>query len=92
MFWIPPRAQEDNSAKLLAAATAGRVDEVRALVKSGVHVDCRDKYGMTSLNLAAENSHYEVVVILLKHRAKVVANGKRTHDSNTQQLGVCPSR
>ena len=45
------------------------MDEVSTLVKSGVHVDCRDDQGMSSLHLAAASGHTQVVTVLLDHVA-----------------------
>jgi ankyrin repeat protein len=54
---------------LFEAAEQGRVEDVRRLLRDGVHVDARDQWRRTPLMLAAAARHLPVVRTLLAHGA-----------------------
>lgn len=65
----------DSCDSLLYAAQEGEVDEVLALLKSRVNVNCLSKIDNTPLSMACAGGHLEVVKILLDYRANVnIAN------------------
>jgi glutaminase len=65
-----PRMRKNQAAlndvvRLCWAASQGDLDEVRALIASGVDPDISDYDGRTALHLAASEGHHEVVAYLL---------------------------
>ena len=56
---------ELNQQLLREAATEGRLDEVRRLIKEGAAVNAKNKYGLTPLHFAALKGHIEIVKSLL---------------------------
>ncbi len=70
------QAPGDPAAALCVAIKEGRLDEVSALLGSGVSVDLADRDGKTPLSLAAEEGHTEITALLLKNGATV--DGVRT--------------
>ena len=64
-----PWALADDQEELFAAARAGRLDEVKRLVESGVPVDATDKYGTSAMMMAATSGRPEVVGYLLEKGA-----------------------
>jgi len=67
-----PRLRKNQSAlndmiRLCWAASQGDLDEVRALIASGVDPNIGDYDGRTALHLAASEGHCEVVAYLLDH-------------------------
>ena len=54
---------------LLEAAEHGGDDDVRRLLRAGVHVDARDPHRRTPLMLAAQGRHLPVVRALLDRGA-----------------------
>lgn len=59
----------DLSADLLAAASKGDADAVKALLDRGADVNARNSYGATALTYAADKGHVAVVKLLLKNKA-----------------------
>jgi len=73
----PQRKQEEQNARLLAAAYEGRVDRVQEAIKSGADVNARNRAGDTALMLAVIKNHDNVVHLLLEIGADINArNGK----------------
>lgn len=54
---------------LMKSSRDGNLDELRAMISSGADINEKDKNGVTALMLAADNSHPEVVSLLLKNGA-----------------------
>lgn len=64
------RAQADNMvAALCAAASAGRIDTLRQLLRNGVDANLTDADGRTALHLAAAEGHIDAILLLLKFHA-----------------------
>jgi ankyrin repeat protein len=59
------------AAELVAAAGAGRLDEVQRLLRDGADVDGRDRRGRTAVTAAAIGQHVEVVSVLVDAGADV---------------------
>jgi ankyrin repeat protein len=64
---------------LMSAAAAGRLDEVRNLLKAGADVNEKDAIGATALIVAAGKGHLEVVKTLLAAGADPNAAGGVVH-------------
>ena len=62
---------------LIAAARDGQLEMAKSLLASGgaeaVNVDAKDRFGRTALSYAAENSHLDLVKLLLEQQADVNA-------------------
>lgn len=71
--------QDELRTPLMRAAAAGRVDEVRHLLKTGVDVDEKDALGITALMVAVGMGHIDVVDVLLKAGADPNAAGGIAH-------------
>ena len=65
---------------LVEAATAGDLQQVRALLDAGEDVDVRGNQGNTPLALAALHGHAEVVGLLLQHGAAPDARSETGHN------------
>jgi outer membrane protein assembly factor BamB len=63
----------DPGEALRAAAAAGKLAEVRALLDAGVAVDAPARHGNTALLFAAEKGHMDVVRLLVERGADVNA-------------------
>lgn len=73
-------AMQDGRTTLAAAAGAGNVETVKALLESGANVNTPASYsGRTALQAAAEVGHGRIVEILLNKRADVNAPGGPGH-------------
>ena len=57
--------------RLLRAAGSGETEEVAALLRAGHHPDTKDSYGNTSLLLASERGHTQVLQLLLAAGADI---------------------
>jgi ankyrin repeat protein len=68
------RAADNSRTALDAAAIKGHLKTVKLLVAAGCDVNSADSSGMTSLHLALERHHSEVVQLLLEHGATAVIN------------------
>ena len=68
---------DENGNKLLTAARAGDVAQLKQLLHSGVKVDTKDGQGWTSLMVAAEKGHVQAVRSLLMWGAKVNVQNNR---------------
>ena len=77
LFLIALQNFSDAGTPLMRAAEAGRVDEVRRLLRKGADVNAKieDLGGLTALMLAAHRGHLEVVKILLRAGADPNASG-----------------
>ncbi|HEY3799055.1 MAG TPA: ankyrin repeat domain-containing protein [Caulobacteraceae bacterium] len=62
-------AVSDLGARLRAAAAAGRVSDVEALLKAGAPVDAADAEGDTALMMSIEADHPAVAAMLVQHGA-----------------------
>ena len=49
------------------AVDYGKVDAIAALIKAGADVNAKDKGGKTSLDVATEKKHTDVIQLLSKH-------------------------
>ncbi|MBI5249104.1 MAG: ankyrin repeat domain-containing protein [Desulfomonile tiedjei] len=75
-----------RSKALLKACSRGRLDAVELLVKAGVHVDSRSKYGNTPLMRAAFKGHTTVAAFLLKMGADI--NAENTQGNTALMAAV----
>jgi ankyrin repeat protein len=62
---IAPNKGEQNYTALQAAAASGRVDVVRTLLAHGGDPSIRDANGKTSVDLAREKGHNDIVQLLI---------------------------
>ena len=69
-------ASVDGITPLIAAASEGQVESVKALIEAKADVNAKDKDGTTSLMAASARGHLEVVTALL-------AGGAAANDQNT---------
>ncbi|AFM27467.1 ankyrin repeat domain-containing protein [Desulfomonile tiedjei] len=74
-----------RSIALLKAASKGKLDAVELLLKAGVDVNTRSKYGNTPLMRAAFKGHLKITALLLKMGADI--NAENAH-GNTALLGA----
>jgi GA-binding protein transcription factor, beta len=58
---------------LHAAAKAGHIDTVELLLKAGIFRDAKTKVDRTALQMAAEEGHTAIVLMLIEHSADVNA-------------------
>ena len=58
------------------AASEGRLDVVRLLLKRGVDPNIQDQYGDTPLHIAAHGGHDDVVKLLLEYGADPTVKDK----------------
>lgn len=58
------------------AATAGRVDAARLLLKRGASIDFLNQDGWTPLAYATDEGHLEMMTYLVKHRARIMPGEK----------------
>jgi outer membrane protein assembly factor BamB len=63
----------DLNEDLHAAAKAGDVKKVEALLARGADVNAKTAYGATALHFAADKGHLAVVRVLIQHKANVNA-------------------
>jgi outer membrane protein assembly factor BamB len=68
---VPPAVEQGEA--LRAAAAAGKLAEVQALLDSGVPVDAPARHGNTALLFAAEQGHLDVARLLVERGADVNA-------------------
>jgi len=73
------QTQDDFQTPLMRAAFAGRVDEVRDLLKSGVDVNEKDVLGCTALTFAVVKGNIDVAKVLLQAGADPNAAGGIAH-------------
>jgi uncharacterized protein len=66
----------DVDADLLKASEDGKVQQVKALLDKGAHVDTRDAYQRTPLMLSAFGGHQEIAAALIKAGADIHATAK----------------
>lgn len=62
--------KENLETRLLAAAEAGELAEVRSLLDQGASVNAKDECGWTALQLAIGEGFSEIVELLLRHGAE----------------------
>lgn len=63
---VPPSTSEQAQySGLLAAASRGNLEEVKALLANGADVHTTDTYGRTPLHVAAYAGHHEVMRVLV---------------------------
>ncbi len=62
---INPNTKDATTSPLIAAATRGDLDMVKALIQGGALVNQRDEKGFTALLRALQNQEYDVADILL---------------------------
>ncbi|MFT3771485.1 MAG: ankyrin repeat domain-containing protein [Minicystis sp.] len=77
---VPFRATQDQTMKLLSAASRGQVEIVRALLSAGTSPDAAASNGGTALMAAARSYQVEVVKLLLEAGADVQ---RQTSDGST---------
>jgi len=76
----PQQTRNDDTTPLMRASEAGRIEDVRGLLKSGADPnETIDRLGITALMYAAGRGHLEVVKILLKAGADPNAAGGVVH-------------
>lgn len=61
----------EDQKRLIAAARAGDLETLKALIEQGFDIDCELKYGTTALMLAAARGQDDVVRLLVDAGAKV---------------------
>jgi len=66
-------AKTDKERMLIEAASKGNYAQIEDLIKQGVNVNAKDKYGWTALMHAASHGHLYVVMFLIEHGADVNA-------------------
>jgi len=66
---LPPTKELSPVEKLVVFSRKGKQDEVRTLLKQGVHVDGQITKGITALSAAARRGHEEVCLLLLENKA-----------------------
>jgi ankyrin repeat protein len=71
-----PQRLSDALASLMAAASAGDVESVRALVENGADVNAKDLFSNTALIYAAAGGHLGLVRWLIEHGAQVNAKNQ----------------
>ncbi|MDF2192871.1 ankyrin repeat domain-containing protein [Paraflavitalea sp. CAU 1676] len=59
-----------KSTPLMEAAAGGLVDNIRFLLENGAKLEAKDKKGLTAIQHAFNNKHFEVVALLVKQGAK----------------------
>ena len=64
-------AKTDKEIMLLEAASKGNYAQIEDIIKQGVNVNAKDKYGKTALMHAASAGHLDVVKFLVEHGADV---------------------
>ena len=79
------RSHEFNSPLLCIAATHGRLDIVRLLLKYGADVQEKDGFGETALMIATRANDIEIVHLLLKNGATVEQRGENAVHNAAQQ-------
>jgi ankyrin repeat protein len=70
---VQPECGQVSSDELLAAAVAGKADQIKLLLDAGVDKNATDKDGMTALHTAAVLGDVPVVTMLLAHGANTEA-------------------
>jgi outer membrane protein assembly factor BamB len=60
---------QDNKEAFFKAAKSNDTLTLKKLIKSGIDVNCKSKYGATALIFAIGNEHVETIKILLEHKA-----------------------
>ncbi len=76
---------------LARAATLGRVDLVKVLLEAGANPDVADpRLGLTSLMLAGQAGHWEVVDALLAKGARLKVNDVSEHSGFAHLLRAAP--
>ena len=66
----------DDGAELIAAAKAGNVPRVKALLDRGANVNAKDEDGLTALYCSAAEGHRDVAELLISRGADVNARSK----------------
>lgn len=62
---VKPTIEEFTGADLIAAARAGEVERVQAILESGIDVNSKTEYGATALFFAADRGNKKLVQLLL---------------------------
>lgn len=57
--------------QLIAAATKGKIEDIKSLISSGADINRRDPRGMTALHHAAAEGHFWVVAELMERGADI---------------------
>ena len=70
-FFTAINAMHTPDRQLFQAASAGRLQEVKKLVKEGALINYVDKYGNNALMIAIQNNHVAVINYLLDMQAKL---------------------
>lgn len=59
------------SEPLFNAVEDGRLDDVKKALKNGTDIECRDTFGDTALNKAADRGYQEIVEFLISQGANI---------------------
>ncbi|MES1902796.1 MAG: Ankyrin repeat domain-containing protein 17, partial [Paramarteilia canceri] len=72
---------KSHDTALTIACTKGFIDIVSLLLKAGANIEHKNRRGYTSLMLAAENNHCQIIHLLLEYEADVQNETEKTHDT-----------
>jgi ankyrin repeat protein len=70
-----PATKHGTTSLLMVAADAGFTDIARELINAGADITTKDLRGKTALQLAAQNKHSDVIVLLLAKAKELKASG-----------------
>ena len=63
--------EQASKEQLFSAASKGRLNQVKSLLKSGIKINTHDKYGWTALHFAIRERQIKVIKYLIKYHANI---------------------